>query len=240
MATPTTRGRTDSRSQPEIPALEPGDHLQRDEFERRYDAMPDLKKAELIEGVVYMPSPVRLGRHGGPHADLITWVGTYRLHTPGVLVGNNSTIRLDMDNAPQPDALMIVDPNLGGRAQIDADDYVTGSPEWVGEVSASTASFDLHTKLRVYRRNQVLEYVVWRVLDQALDWFVLRQNEYERLSLHASGVYRSEVFPGLWLDAAALARFDLASVHQVLQQGLASPEHQAFVARLRQALPGTP
>jgi Uma2 family endonuclease len=164
----------------------------------------------------------------------------YRAYTPGVLVGNNSTIRLDMDNAPQPDALMIVDPELGGRAQIDADDYVAGSPEWVGEVSASTASFDLHTKLRVYRRNQVLEYLVWRVLDQAVDWFVLRQGEYERLPLQASGIYQSGVFPGLWLDAAALTRFDLATVYQVLQQGLASPEHQTFVSRLLASPPQMP
>jgi Uma2 family endonuclease len=240
VATPRTIRRGDSHPQPELPPLEPGDHLKRDEFERRYDAMPSLKKAELIEGVVYMPSPARLRRHASPHADLIGWLSVYRAGTPGVLVGDNGTVRLGMDNAPQPDALMIVDPDLGGRAQIDSDDYVTGSPEWVGEVAASTASFDLHTKLRVYRRNQVLEYLVWRVLDHALDWFVLRQSEYEPLPLQPSGVYQSEVFPGLWLDAAAMARFDLATVLQVLQQGLASPEHQALVARLRQPLPGAP
>src|SRR5437879_733760 len=162
--------------------------------------MPDLKKAELIEGVVYMPSPVRLRRHGRPHGDLIGWLEVYRASTPGVLVGDNSTVRFNKKNAPQPDALMIIDPDLGGRAQINAKDYVTGSPEWVGEVAASSASIDLHTKLRVYRRNHVLEYVVWRVLDRALDWFVLRQSEFERLPLPPSGIYQSEVFPGLWLD----------------------------------------
>lgn len=239
MAIPTTRERADSPPQPEIPLLEPGDHLTRDEFERRYDAMPGLKKAELIEGVVYMPSPVRLKHHGSPHTDLITWLGVYHANTPGVLVGANSTVRLDNDNEPQPDALMIVDSDLGGRARIDSDGYVASAPEWVGEVSASTASFDLHTKLRVYRRNQVQEYLVWRVLDHALDWFVLRGSEYKPLPLTSSGVYQSEVFPGLWLDPAALARFDLSTVLQVLQQGLASLEHQAFVARLRQPPRGT-
>src|SRR5207249_1637331 len=102
-------------------------------------------------------------------------------------------------------------------------------------VSASTASFDLHTKLRVYRRNQVREYIVWRVLDQAIDWFALRHGDYKPLPLSPAGFYQSEVFPGLWLDAAALVRSDLATVLKVLEQGLASPEHAAFVAGLQQA-----
>ena len=40
-----------------------------------------------------------------------------------------------------------------------------------------------------------------RVLDHAVDWFVLRETEYQRLAPDAAGIYRSEVFPGLWLDA---------------------------------------
>jgi hypothetical protein len=228
------------RKTPRVPALEPGDHLTRDEFERRYDAMPDLKKAELIEGVVYMPSPVRQAQHGSPHFDLITWLGVYRAATPGVEGGDNSTIRLDLNNAPQPDALLIIEPGRGGRVQISDDDYVVGGPELVAEVAASRAAFDLNTKLRVYRRNGVQEYLVWRVLDNAIDWFVLAQNDYESLAPGADGVYRSHVFPGLWLNAGALARRDLPAVLQVLQQGLASPEHAAFIARLRQAGPGSP
>jgi len=216
-----------------IPPLEPGDHLTRDEFERRYAAMPQIKKAELIEGVVYMPSPVRFKKHCSPHADLIWWLNHYRVFTPGVRVGGNSTVRLDLENEPQPDGLMIVEPSHGGRVVISTDDYIEGSPDLVAEVSASSASFDLHTKLRVYRRNEVREYVVWRVLDGAIDWFVLRQGAYSPLPLSKAGIYQSEVFPGLWLDPAALARSDLAAVLQVLQQGLASPEHAAFVARLQ-------
>jgi hypothetical protein len=217
----------------EIPPLENGDQLTRDEFERRYDAMPHVKKAELIEGVVFVPSPVRLHQHGAPQADFVTWLGVYRAATPGVRVGDNSTIRLDLDNEPQPDALMIVEPARGGQARIGAGGYVEGAPEWVGEVAASTASIDLNAKLRVFRRNGAREYVVWRVLDQAVDWFILRQSQYEKLALDSSGFYQSEVFPGLWLDPGALVRFDLARVLQVLQQGLASPEHAAFVARLQ-------
>jgi Uma2 family endonuclease len=182
---------------PPIPPLEPGDHLTREEFERRYDAMPHLKKAELIEGVVYLPSPVRWKQHACPHGDLIGWLGTYRAGTPEVQVGDNGTVRLDLKNEPQPDAVMIVEPGHGGQVKISADDYIEGAPELVAEVAASSAAIDLNTKLRVYRRNQVREYLVWRVLDRAIDWFVLRQSQYLPLPLSPDGVYQSEVFPGL-------------------------------------------
>src|SRR5688572_22284415 len=115
-----------------VPPLEPGDRLTRAEFERRYRAMPQLKKAELIEGIVYMPSPVRLMRHGGPHADLVCWLSLYKSATPGVLVGDNSTARLDLDNEPQPDALLMIAPEFGGQARI-SEDYVEGAPELVAE-----------------------------------------------------------------------------------------------------------
>ena len=220
---------------PATPPLEPGDHLTRDEFERRYEAMPQLQKAELIEGVVYMPSPVRWSQHAGPHADLITWLGVYRANTPGVRVGDSGTLRLDLENEPQPDAAMLIDPASGGRVQLSADDYVEGAPELVAEVAASSVAIDLNTKLRVYRRNNVREYLVWRVIDQAIDWFVLRQGQYDRLALNLAGLYQSEVFPGLWLDPSALTRSDLAAVLKALQQGLDSAEHAAFVAKLRQA-----
>jgi Uma2 family endonuclease len=218
-----------------IPPLEPGDHLTREEFERRYDAMPHPKKAELIEGVVYMPSPVRWNNHAGPHFNLITWLGVYGANTPGVGGGDNGTVRLDLENEPQPDAALIIEPSCGGQVQLSADDYVEGAPELVAEVAASSASIDLNTKLRAYRRNNVREYIVWRVLDRAVDWFVLRRGQYDRLPLSPDGLYRSEVFPGLWLDPAALTRSDPATVLQVVLQGVASPEHAAFVARLQQA-----
>ncbi|HEY7158799.1 MAG TPA: Uma2 family endonuclease [Gemmataceae bacterium] len=223
---------------PRIPPLEQGDHLTRHEFERRYEAMPELKKAELIEGVVYMPSPVRIDQHGSPHAALVTWLGIYWANTPGVRVGDNSTVRLDLDNEPQPDALMIVEPSHGGQSRIDEEGYVAGGPELAVEVAASTVSIARNTKLRVYRRNNVREYIIWRVEDQAIDWYILRQGQYEQLQRAADGLLRSEQFPGLWLDPDALLRFDLARVFQVLQQGIASPEHAAFVARLQQQAGG--
>jgi Uma2 family endonuclease len=217
-----------------VPSLEDGDRLTREEFERRYTAMPRLKKAELIEGVVHLPSPVRLEEHGEPHLDLIGWLALYRAFTPGVRGGDNSTVRLNLDTEPQPDAVLFVDPARGGQARIDADGYVEGAPELAVEVAASSVGIDLGPKLRVYLRNGVREYLVWRVLEQAVDWFVLRQSQYVALSPNADGICQSETFPGLWLDAAALVRGDLVRVHQVLQQGLAHAEHHNFVARLQQ------
>jgi len=215
-----------------LPQLENGDRLTRDEFERRYEAMPHLKKAELIEGVVYVPSPVRYRHHGAPHALLIGWLAQYTAGTPGVAVSDNSTVRLDLDNEPQPDALLLIDPTCGGQTRFSLDDYIEGSPELVAEVASSSVSYDLHAKLHVYRRNGVREYLVWRVLEQAIDWFVLRAGQYEQLPVEANGWLRSTVFPGLWLDPAALVRSELATVLAIVQQGLGSPEHTTFVARL--------
>jgi Uma2 family endonuclease len=214
-----------------VPALEPGDRLTRDEFERRYTAMPSLKKAELIEGVVYMPSPVRLHHHGGPHAKIITWLGYYQAKTPGVEVADNTTTRLDLDNEPQPDAMLYIAPELGGQVRISPDDYVEGAPELVAEVASSSASYDLNAKLHVYRRSGVQEYLVWRVLDRRIDWFVLRGGRYERLEPDDRGVLRSPFFPGLWLATAALLLGDLAGTLQVLDEGLSTAEHAVFVMR---------
>ena len=232
MAVSSTTTKPHVARQHGVPPLENGDHLTRDEFERRYAAMPHLKKAELIEGVVYVPSPVRYRHHGAPHAHLISWLGQYAAGTPGVEVSDTSTVRLDLDNEPQPDALLLINPTCGGQARFSSDDYIEGSPELVAEVASSSVSYDLHAKLHVYRRNGVREYLVWRVLEQAIDWFVLRAGQYERLPLDTNGWLRSEVFPGLWLDPGALVQGDLATVLAIVQQGLGSSEHATFVARL--------
>ena len=236
MATSTSERRArGSVPLPTVPALEAGDQLTRDEFERRYAAMPALKKAELIEGVVYMPSPVRVRRHGSPHAKIITWLGNYQARTPGVEVADNATARLDMDNEPQPDAMLFIAPELGGQVRISPDDYVEAAPELVAEVASSSASYDLNTKRHAYRRSGVQEYIVWRVLEQQLDWFVLRGGRYEPLAADDRGLVRSATFPGLWLDPAALLRGDLAATLQVLDEGLSTPEHAAFATRLAAA-----
>src|SRR5262249_35635889 len=115
---------------PALPPLQNGDRLSRAEFERRYDAMPHLKKAELIEGVVYMPSPVSFQGHGGPHFNLIGWLSLYRFATPGVEGGDNTSMRLDLDNEPQPDVFLRIQPALGGQSRTDTDDLVEGAPEF--------------------------------------------------------------------------------------------------------------
>jgi Uma2 family endonuclease len=220
------------KNQLSIPPLENGDRLTRPEFERRYEAMPHLKKAELIEGVVYMAAALRIKSHGQPHALVIAWLGTYRAFTPGTVIGDNCTVRLDLDNEPQPDAVLLM-PNR--QATIDADDYIVGAPELVVEIAASSAAIDLHDKKRVYRRNGVQEYLVWRTLDGEIDWFALKSGEYMLQQPDEQGIIRSEVFPGLWLAIPALLSGDMPTVLTVLQQGLNSPEHQAFLQRLAEA-----
>lgn len=232
MTAPRTNTAPQQMTNPPVPPLVHGQRLTRAEFERRYDAMPHLKKAELIEGIVYMPSPVRSEQHGGPHADLITWLGTYRIFTAGVAVNAEGTIRLGASSEPQPDAAMFVRPEHGGKVLISADDYIEGGPELAAEVAASSVDYDLGVKFQLYQRYDVQEYIVWRVLDEEIDWFVRRGGQFAPMARDAAGVYRSEVFPGLWLDSSALARRDMARVHTVLQQGLATAEHANFVSRL--------
>jgi Uma2 family endonuclease len=216
----------------EVPPLEAGDRLSRAEFERRYAAMPQLKKAELIEGVVYMPAAVRFTRHGRPHSYLNQWLGNYVEGTPGVDCASDSSARLDLDNMPQPDAMLLILPECGGQCQISEDDYIENAPELVAEVSSSTVSFDLHTKKNVYGRCGVREYIVWRVLDRQIDWFVLSSGEFVRVEPDSSGILKSKVFPGLWLDPAAIIAGSLKKVTAALKQGLATSEHAAFVQRL--------
>lgn len=213
-----------------IPPLENGDRLTRPEFERRYQAMTQLKKAELIAGVVYMASPVRIKNHGNPHARIITWLGYYWYVTPGVELADNTTVRLDGDNQPQPDALLRIE--TGGQSSISEDGYLEGAPELIVEIAASTASYDLHEKLKVYRHHGVQEYIIWRVDDQELDWFRLTDGEYLPLESNQDKIFCSQVFPGLWLDKNALLSGNLAEVLAMLQQGIASQEHQDFCQTL--------
>ena len=148
-------------------------------------------------------------------------------------VGSSPSVRLDLDNEPQPDAVLLIEPECGGQVRFSPDHYVEGSPELVAEVSASTVSIDLNTKLRVYRRNGVREYLVWRVNDGAFDWFALRQGQYERMAPDTQGIMQSEVFPGLWLDSQAMLAGDLATALKTLDRGLATDEHAEFVSTLR-------
>ncbi|MDE0219660.1 MAG: Uma2 family endonuclease [Spirochaetaceae bacterium] len=214
------------------PVLENGDRLTRCEFERRYLLRSDVKKAELIEGVVYMPSPVRFAGHGEPHAAMLGVLLHYGAFTPGVRVGDNATVRLDLDNEPQPDILLRIEPAAGGRSRVSDEDYIDGAPELVVEVAASSAAIDLHDKLNAYRRNGVPEYVVWRTEEGRIDWFVLADGEYRPVPPDDEGVIHSRIFPGLRVAAGALLSGDLARALAELEKGIASPEHDRFVARL--------
>lgn len=215
-----------------IPPLESGDRLTRQEFEHRYTAMPHVKKAELIEGIVYVASPLHFQRHAEPHSLLIVWLGIYQVATPGVRIGDNATVRLDLDNEPQPDVVLLIDEQSGGQARISEDDYVEGAPELVAEVAGSSASNDLHDKKRTYRRNGVREYIVWQILENKLDWFSWQNGENILLETDAEGIIKSQVFPGLWLSVVDLLAGNMTRVLTLVQSGLNSPEHEAFVQKL--------
>jgi Uma2 family endonuclease len=219
------------------PPLENGDRLTRAEFERRYRSMPGLNKAELIEGVVYMPSPGRLNKHAKPHAHLVTWMGTYEAATPGVELADNATVRLDLENEPQPDALLRILPNAGGQSRDCQEDFVEGAPELAAEVASSSASYDLHQKKRAYRRNRVREYLVWLVDEHRLLWWELRDDDYVELA-PVDGLLKSRTFPGLWLDTAALLDGRSAAVLEKLGHGLATEEHLSFIDHLRSQMEG--
>jgi Uma2 family endonuclease len=211
------------------PPLEPGDRLSRDEFERRYEQLPEVAKAELIEGTVYMRSPTRARKHAQPHSQMDTWLGVYASETPGVMSVANSTVRLDLDNEPQPDLALIKLPTKGGQARISADDYIEGPPELAVEIVGSSRAYDLHQKKGAYRRNGVCEYLAWITGEKRLLWWELRDGEYQQIAPQADRLLKSGVFPGLWLDAEALLAGDMKAVLAALRRGLDSPEHAAFV-----------
>ncbi len=188
--------------------IENGDRLNRIEFERRYTAS-NIKKAELIEGLVHVASPLRFTPHAEPHARILTWLGTYQSMVAKLAVGIEPTVRLDEDNEPQPDAVLF---RLGGNAQIDDDGYIMGAPELVVEIAASTVSYDLHAKKRVYERNGVKEYIVWRTLDREIDWFILENGKYVKLDPDNAGIIDSHELEGLRLNIKAILNGDMAGV----------------------------
>ena len=198
--------------------LENGDRLNRDEFERRYTAS-NIKKAELIEGIVHMASPLRFTSHGKPHSQIIGWLVTYQSMVAGLEVGIEPTVRLDDDNEPQPDAVLF---RVDGNAKIDDDGYILGAPELIAEIAASTVSYDLHSKKRTYERNGVKEYIVWRTLDRQIDWFILENGKYNKLEPDAAGIIRSQEFSGLWLNVKAILSNDMSTVLKTLQTGLSN------------------
>lgn len=212
-------------------ALQPGDQMHAEEFEKRYHQMPDCKKAELIEGVVYVPSPARL-RHGQPHGRLVTWIGNYVDATPGTDYADNATNRLDSENEPQPDVALFLDPACGGQTRVSQDGYLTGAAEFVAEVSVSSVALDRGPKLRTYERHGVKEYLIWRVDDEILEWYRRSNDQFELVPADAEGIIRSSVFPGLWLNCSAMLQRKGLDVMKTLNAGLADAKHAEFLQRL--------
>jgi Uma2 family endonuclease len=198
-----------------FPPFDNGDRLTRIEFHRRYETAPGLKKAELIEGVVYLGSPVST-KHGRGESQIGRWLGAYEQVVDGLDLVSNATVMLDDDNEFQPDVLMR---RVSGGTSHDEGDFIGGPPELVAEIAISSVSRDLHAKKNVYRRNRVQEYIVWRVLDGELDWFALHEGEYRLLTPDANGVMHSEVFPGLRLAVSKLLAGDFAGVIAEQQRG---------------------
>jgi Uma2 family endonuclease len=213
-----------------LPPLEAGDHLDQQTFHARYEAMPEDVRAELVGGVVYMPSPLKRP-HGRMHVWVVRWLSEYEEATPGTEVLDNTTNILGPQSEPQPDASLRVLPDHGGQTR-EQDGYVIGAPELVVEIASSKDSIDLHAKRTDYERAGAKEYLVVVLRQAQVLWFALRAGHFEELAPGPDGILRSEVFPGLWLDPAALLGLDTRRVLEVLRQGLASPEHGAFVNRL--------
>ena len=212
--------------------VEAGDHLDQATFHARYKAMAPGFRAELIGGVVIVPSPL-LPEHSEYHALVMTWLGNYWIATPGTRVRDNATAILGPTSEPQPDAALLIDPRCGGQTGVAEDGYATGPPELIVEVASSSASIDLHAKRRDYEQAGVLEYAVVVIRQHLVRWFVLQAGTYREAAAGAGSCFTSAVFPGLWLDAPALLRLDGLQVVETLRQGLATPEHAAFVQRLQ-------
>jgi Uma2 family endonuclease len=216
-----------------LPPLVNGQHLDQSAFHERYEAMPEGTWAELVGGVVYMPSPVR-NEHGDYDDTISLWVGLYKRSTKGLRSGKNSTVILDEIGETQPDGHLRIPQELGGQTRIERG-YIVGAPELVIEIARSSRYYDLGEKKADYERAGVREYLVIELDPDQLHWFIRRGNHFVDLLPDPDGIYRSEVFPGLWLDPRALYPEDLDRLVEVLEQGLATPEHADFAARLVRA-----
>lgn len=199
--------------------LENGYRLTTGEFLRRWEALPRIKRAELIDGIVYMSPPLRADTHAEPDALMHLWLGYYASQTTGVKLYANPTLILDRENTPQPDSVLCRVPSKGGRASVNAEGYLTGPPEMVCEVSSSSAAMDMNAKFALYRRSGVQEYLVWLTGERRVVWFSLEGEEYVPL-VEKGGLLKSRIFPGLTLDLKALLAMNGARVVAAQQRAL--------------------
>lgn len=212
-----------------VPPLAAGDRLSWDEFEARWEATAEIKFAELIGGRVYMPPPLSES-HGESDGDVITWTCVYASRTPGTKAVTNATCRI-LGDAPQPDVHLRIDDACGGQSRVRGK-YLHGAPELVVEVCASSAGYDLHEKKDLYEAAGVLEYVAVLLHESEVRWHRLERRKYRLVRSASGGIFKSSVFPGLWLNTPALLNHDLRTVLATLDVGLATPDHTAFVKAL--------
>lgn len=230
MATQVSDRRTNFRDKNFVPRLENGDRLTREEFHRRYESMPENVRAELIKGIVYMASPVKAD-HGKPQAAMMSFLSHYRIATVVLELLDNVTYVARHDYEPQPDVVLRIDEKAGGKSWINDGGYLEGSPELVVEISSSSVSYDLHDKLEMYEAKGVQEYVVWRVLDEQIDWFVLANGKYKKLHDN-DGIIESRIFPGLRLNTAAMIEGDLRTVVRDLDIAMSGKDYIEFARNL--------
>jgi Uma2 family endonuclease len=222
-----------------MPRLEAGDCLDQATFHERYQAMPADFRAELIGGMVLVPSP-RSSEHGQYYALIMGWLTNYWGATPGVRAQDNATTILGATSELQPDGALVIDQECGGRTVLSDSGHTLGPPELIVEVASSSESIDLNAKRHDYEHAGVLEYVVLVIRQQAVRWFVLRNGAYQERQAETNGIFTSTVFPGLWLHRDALWQLDVPRVMATLRQGLASPEHAVFVQQLQSRREASP
>ena len=231
----TVRGRAGSplpAANAVVPRLLNGDHLTVPEFERRYEATPEVKFAELIEGIVVKSPPIS-NLHSDGHSLVHELLQRYARATAGTGATICASLRLDGQNEYQPDAMLRIKSGPLARSKVAPDGLLEGSPEFAAEIAVSSAGYDLHEKKAVYERALVREYFVWQVMDAKINWFALEEGQYVELQPRADGVICSRVFPGLWLDIRALLAGDEEEVLRILDRGLKSPAHGTFVRKMR-------
>jgi Uma2 family endonuclease len=213
-------------------ALENGARMNQPMFHALYKNTPEGFRAQLIGGIVYvMASPTSL-RHGRPHARVVHWLGLYSDETPGTDVLDNTTNILGPESEPEPDACLLIQPEYGGRTTTDENEMLVGAPELVVEVANTTRAIDLGRKKADYQEAGVQEYVVVLAQEQSAVWFRHTADGFVDLAVGADGVFRSELFPGLWLDPRGIFDPTTRRLTTVSRKGLASPEHAAFIADL--------
>ena len=217
------------------PVLHAGDHLDAETFLRRWEGMPELKRAELVEGRAYlMPSPVS-EMHGQPHDVVMQWIAAYRRLTPGLAGLVDTTLVIDDETVLQPDYQLNLPQAAGGRTGRTAKGYVTGAPELVVEIAHSTESMDLHEKREIYRRAGVAEYLVWRTHEAAIDWWSNAGDAWRPIEPDGQGVRYSRVYPGLATSNEMLLAGDLGRLAEAIERACAGPcrdEHAALRERL--------